>query len=92
MSIIYGLLYALFSIFPLVWGQLRGFSLGQVGLVFIGVGIGTTIGAGLNIYLQRHYKVLVPKWHGHPPPEERLWGAMYAGPFLVVGIFFFGWT
>lgn len=46
----------------------------------------------VNIYVQRHYKVLVPKWHGHPPPEERLIGAMLAGPFLILGIFMLGWT
>ncbi|KIJ38750.1 hypothetical protein M422DRAFT_176210, partial [Sphaerobolus stellatus SS14] len=40
MSIIYGLLYALFSVFPIVWQQLRGFNNGEGGLIFIGVGIG----------------------------------------------------
>ncbi|KAK4700986.1 hypothetical protein P7C70_g5253, partial [Phenoliferia sp. Uapishka_3] len=58
----------------------------------VGVGIGTTMGALINIYVQRHYKELVPKWHNCPPPEERLWGAMLAGPFLIIGIFMLGWT
>ncbi|BGP43462.1 hypothetical protein JCM10449v2_007497 [Rhodotorula kratochvilovae] len=71
---------------------LRGFNSGEVGLIFIGIGIGTTLGAILSIYTQRHYRELVPKWHGHPPPEERLWGGMLAGPLLVVGIFWLGWT
>ena len=47
--------------------------------MFIGVGVGTTLGAIINIVVQRHYKVLVPRWHGHPPPEERLYGAMLCG-------------
>lgn len=95
LSVIYGLLYALFSVFPLIWEDafgLRNFNNGETGLVFIFVGVGSTIGALLNIYLQRHYKELVPKWRGHPPPEERLWGSMAAGPFLIVGIFGLGWT
>lgn len=74
--------------------------------------IGTTMGAVLNIIVQRHYKVLAPKWyafrlsfvpiatpliypmirHGHVPPEERLIGAMLAGPLLIIGIFMLGWT
>ncbi|GAA6059190.1 hypothetical protein JCM10212_005535 [Sporobolomyces blumeae] len=91
LSVVYGTLYGLFSAFPIVWGQLRGFNLGETGLVFIGVGIGTTIGAAINIYLQRHYRVIVPMWHGHPPPEERLYGAMVAGPLLVVAMFGMGW-
>ncbi|GJJ05823.1 hypothetical protein Clacol_000010 [Clathrus columnatus] len=92
LSIIYGLLYSLFSVFPIIWQELRGFNDGEGGLIFIGVGIGTTFGAILSIHLQRHYRELVPKWHGSPPPEERLWGAMYAGPCLIIGIFWLGWT
>jgi len=61
-------------------------------IFFIGVGIGTTIGAAVSIYSQRHYRVLVPKWHGSPPPDERRIGAMYAGPCLIIGIFWLGWT
>ncbi|KPV73417.1 uncharacterized protein RHOBADRAFT_29141 [Rhodotorula graminis WP1] len=92
LSIVYGLLYGLFSVIPIIFGQLRGFNSGETGLVFIGIGIGTTLGAVTSVYTQRHYRELVPKWHGHPPPEERLWGAMLAGPLLVVGIFWLGWT
>ncbi|ORY88386.1 major facilitator superfamily domain-containing protein [Leucosporidium creatinivorum] len=92
LSIIYGLLYALFSVFPIIWESLRGFNAGESGLIFIGVGIGTTLGAILNMIVQRHYRVLVPRWHGHPPPEERLYGAMLAGPFLIIGVFWLGWT
>jgi len=95
---------------PFQWQKLRGFNPGQGGLIFIGIGIGTSIGAYISIrtYLaiscsyfplisgplgvQSHYKVLVPKWHGCPPPEERLLGAMYAGPLLVIGIFWLGWS
>jgi DHA1 family multidrug resistance protein-like MFS transporter len=92
LSIVYGLLYGLFEAFPLIWGELRGFSPGLSGLIFVGVGIGTTIGALLNVWFSRRYKTLTPMWKGSPPPENRLVGAMVAGPVLVVGIFFLGWT
>ncbi|KAG0145916.1 hypothetical protein CROQUDRAFT_45074 [Cronartium quercuum f. sp. fusiforme G11] len=91
-SIVYGLLYALFEAFPIIWGDLRGFTNTQVGLLFIGVGIGTTIGAFVSIFLQRPLKELVPKWHGHPPCEIHLRAAMLAGPFLIIGVFWLGWT
>jgi DHA1 family multidrug resistance protein-like MFS transporter len=42
LSVVYGLLYATFSMFPVIWGQLRGFNLGESGLIFLGVGIGTS--------------------------------------------------
>ncbi|KAH9814728.1 major facilitator superfamily domain-containing protein [Melampsora americana] len=92
LSIVYGLLYGLFEAFPIIWGDIRGFTPTQIGLLFIGVGIGTTLGAIINIYLQQSLKTLVPKWHGHPPCEVHLYGSMLAGPFLVVGIFWLGWT
>lgn len=113
-SLSYGLLYALFPVFPIICRQLRGFNDGETGLVFLGVGIGTTLGTSMspkerftrsmvadacsllppviNMIVQWHYKALVPAWHGHPPPEERLYGAMLAGPFLIIGIFWLGWT
>ena len=92
LSVVFGLLYGLFEAFPLIWADLRGFSPGLSGLIFVGVGLGTTAGAALNIRLGRRYKDLVPRWRGSPPPENRLLGAMVGGPVLVVGIFFLGWT
>ncbi|KZS90135.1 MFS polyamine transporter [Sistotremastrum niveocremeum HHB9708] len=92
LSIVYGLLYALFESFPIIWAEKRGFNLGESGLIFIGVGIGTTIGALVNIHLGQKYKELMKTWRGFPPPENRLPGAIAAGPFLVVGIMWIGWT
>lgn len=92
LSVVYGLLYGLFSVIPIIFQQTRGFNPGESGLVFIGVGLGTTIGAAVSVWTQRGYPELLRKWHGHPPPEHRLFGAMLAGPFLIVGIFWLGWT
>ncbi|KAK2462832.1 hypothetical protein APHAL10511_005144 [Amanita phalloides] len=92
MSIVYGLLYALFEAFPIIYIERRGFSLEQDGLIFIGVGIGTTLGSLLNAYLSGKYKELIRKWRGFPPPEERLIGAMFGAVAFVIGIFWLGWT
>jgi hypothetical protein len=81
-----------FQAFPIIFIVKRGFTIGQNGLIFIGVGIGSTSGAALNIYLQRHYPVLIKQWRGFPPPEERLIGGMVGGVAFVVGIFWLGWT
>ena len=35
---------------------------------------------------------LAEKWGGFPPPENQLAGAIIAGPLLVVGCFWLGWT
>jgi len=91
-SVVYGVLYGLFEAFPVIFMEKRGFTIAQNGLIFIGVGVGTTLGAVCNAKLSSRYPVLIKTWKGFPPPEERLYGAMIAGPSLVVGIFWLGWT
>ncbi|KAA1111700.1 hypothetical protein PGT21_008930 [Puccinia graminis f. sp. tritici] len=92
LALVYGLLYGLFEAFPVIWGEIRGFTPWQTSLVFIGVGIGSLLGALLNIYLARPMVRVVEKWHGHPPCEMNLYGAMASGPLLVIGILWLGWT
>ncbi|KAI0946742.1 hypothetical protein AcW1_010117 [Taiwanofungus camphoratus] len=92
LSLVYGVLYALFEALPVIFVGTRGFNIGESGLVFIGVGIGTSIGAASFKPLTSHYPRLLVKWRGFPPPEERLFGAMLGGPSLVIGCFWLGWT
>ncbi|RDB16604.1 hypothetical protein Hypma_002799 [Hypsizygus marmoreus] len=92
LSLVYGVLYALFQAFPVVFIVRRGFTIAQDGLMFIGIGIGTTLGSYLNYRFSAHYPELIAKWKGFPPPEQRLFGAMIGAPGLVVGAFWLGWT
>lgn len=91
-SVVYAVLYALFEAIPIIFIETRGFTIWENGLIFIGVGIGTTLGAVINILCSLHYPGLVRKWKGFPPPEERLYGAMIGAPCLIVGAFWLGWT
>ncbi|KAK0440401.1 MFS polyamine transporter [Desarmillaria tabescens] len=50
-SVVYAVLYALFEAIPIIFIETRGFTLWENGLIFIGVGIGTTLGAIINILL-----------------------------------------
>ena len=81
-----------FEAFPIIFIDRRGFTIAQDGLMFIGVGIGSIIGAVINYYTSVHYPELIKKWKGFPPPENRLFGAMIGSPILVIGIFWLGWT
>ncbi|PCH37698.1 MFS polyamine transporter [Wolfiporia cocos MD-104 SS10] len=92
MSLVYGILYALFEAIPIIFVSKRGFTLGESGLIFIGVGIGSVIGAALFHPLSKHYPELLRRWRGFPPPEQRLFGAMIGGICLVVGCFWLGWA
>lgn len=82
----------MFQAIPFIFLTTHRFNIGQAGLIFIGVGIGTTIGTLLIIPLSLHYPRLVVKWRGFPPPEERLYGPMIGAPLLVIGSFWLGWT
>ncbi|KAF9069463.1 major facilitator superfamily domain-containing protein [Rhodocollybia butyracea] len=92
LSVVYGVLYALFEAFPIIFMERHGFTLSQNGLVFIGVGIGSTLGAALNYYFSIVYSRHIPRWKGFPPAEYRLYGAMVGAPALVIGAFWLGWT
>lgn len=86
------LIFIVFEALPVIFAETRGLTISQSGLVFVGVGIGTTIGAGITPLLISHYPELLKKYKGFPPPEQRLWGAMIGGPCLVIGAFWLGWT
>ena len=77
---------------PIIFIGKYGFSMSHEGLVFIGIGIGTAIGALINMRTVSHYPKLIVRWKGFPPPEERLYGSMIGSPVLVIGIFWLGWT
>ncbi|KAG6833185.1 hypothetical protein H0H87_010247 [Tephrocybe sp. NHM501043] len=69
-SVMYGTLYALFSAFPIVFQHHRGFTPGQGGLAFLGVGFGITIGVGTQSYQDALYRRAMDRSPtGKAPPE-----------------------
>ncbi|KAE8212781.1 hypothetical protein CF327_g3624 [Tilletia walkeri] len=92
LSVVYAVLYALFEAFPVIFSDIHGMSMGVASLPFLAILVGSLIGAGLNIFLNHRYRFLQHLWKGAPPPEERLYGAILAGPLLVAGAFALGWT
>lgn len=84
---------SVFEAFPVIFIGHHGLTISQDGLIFLGVGIGTTLGALSNFWAQNNrYKVLMKEWRGFPPPEQRLYTAAAGGPLLVIGSFWLGWT
>ena len=83
---------AVFEAFPLIFAERRGLTIPQTGLMFIGVGIGALLAVIVNWYFLRPYPQLIKEWRGFPPPEKRLPPSMIAGPVLVIGILWLGWT
>lgn len=90
-SVVYTLLYMLFSIYPIVFQQKRGWNSGVGELPLLGVVVGACMGGGVLFSLtSRHHK----KTHVNrvATPEHRLPGAMLGGVLFAVTMFWFAWT
>jgi DHA1 family multidrug resistance protein-like MFS transporter len=91
-GIIYGTYYSFFEVFPLVYGGIYHFNLGEIGLVFICIAIGAAI--GMAIYDLLILKVVIPDIlkNGMGPQEGVLKPALIFvfGPTL--SLFLFAWT
>ncbi|KAL4251643.1 MFS transporter superfamily protein [Abortiporus biennis] len=92
-AITYAILYAFFAAFPIVFQQHRGFSTGEGGLAFLGVGIGILFGTSLapvnNIL---YWRAMDRSETGRAPPEARLYMPMMGAFLLPIGLFWFAWT
>ncbi|KZT27656.1 MFS general substrate transporter [Neolentinus lepideus HHB14362 ss-1] len=91
-SLIYGLLYAFFFSFPVVFGEGYGFSDGIVGVTFCSVLIGLAIALLVTPRLEKFYAKKVEEGGGKADPEARLPGMMLGAPFVPISLFIFGWT
>ncbi|KAF9450774.1 MFS general substrate transporter [Macrolepiota fuliginosa MF-IS2] len=92
-SIVYGTLYALFSAFPIIFQQHKGFTPGQSGLAFLGVGFGIVMGTSSQSIQNRIYrKSMDQSKTGRAPPEARLHIAILGGILAPVGLWWFAWT
>ncbi|KAF9036770.1 major facilitator superfamily domain-containing protein [Panaeolus papilionaceus] len=92
-AIVYGTLYALFSGFPIVFQQHRGFSPGEGGLAFLGVGIGITLGtASQSIQNRLYWRSMDKSETGRASPEARLHMAILGAVLTPIGLWWFAWT
>ncbi|KAG8625779.1 hypothetical protein KVT40_006180 [Elsinoe batatas] len=92
MAIIYGVLYMLFSAFPIVYQQQRGWSQGIGGLAFLGVAVGMVFAVAYSIWDNKRYVRINHAHDGFAPPEARLPPTMIGAISVVVGLFWFAWT
>ncbi|KAK2826864.1 MFS siderochrome iron transporter 1 [Arthroderma sp. PD_2] len=92
MAIIYGTLYMLFSAFPVVYQQYRGWGPGIGGLAFLGVLGGILIAMVVNLMDNKRYAKVSQEHKGFAPPEERLPVAIIGGIAIPIGLFWFAWT
>ncbi|OGE54339.1 hypothetical protein PENARI_c006G02618 [Penicillium arizonense] len=97
-ALLHGILYLFFDAFPLVFVNNHGFNLWQVGLSFLGIGIGMILAIFMNPVWNNARNHLVQKKEqetgiqGASEPEFRLPAAMVGSLIVPVGMFMFGWT
>ncbi|KIW67232.1 hypothetical protein, variant [Phialophora macrospora] len=98
-AILLGIVYLFFGAFPLVFERNHGFQLYQVGLSFLGLGIGMVLGVLTDPFWHKNYLKLVQRLEEKtgdpdvkPEPEFRLPTAMFGGILVPIGLFWFGWT
>ncbi|KAI0478049.1 major facilitator superfamily domain-containing protein [Xylaria cf. heliscus] len=88
---LFGLIFLLFTTFPLVFEGTYGFSAGTAGLAYLGLGIGLLF--GLFLFALLSDKLLGQKRDGAVArPEQRLILMKWFAPITPVGCFLYGWT
>lgn len=91
LSVVYMLLYMLFTIYPVVFQQKRGWNAGVGELPLIGTAIGAFAGGMLIFAVSAHDRKKMEAGH-KSVPEDRLQVAMFAGVLFPVTMFWFAWT
>lgn len=91
-SLVYGIYYSFFEVFPLVYPPMYGFSLGTVGVLFLCILV--ACGMGVLIYCLYLRLYLIPDIlkNGLRAQESRLQPALIAAFGPPIGLFIFAWT
>ncbi|WEW56584.1 hypothetical protein PRK78_002031 [Emydomyces testavorans] len=91
-SLIYGIFYSYFEVFPIVYMSIYGFSIGEMSLFFLAIVVALLIAT--PIYMLYLHKVFEPeiKANGLKFPERCLRPAIFASILPPIGLFIFGWT
>lgn len=91
-SFAYGTLYLLFTTIPSVFESTYGFSVGLTGLVYLGLGLGTTIGwLIITFYSDKTVIAFAKRNNGEFEPEMRLWISIWFSWLLPITFFWYGW-
>ncbi|CAD6592895.1 MAG: hypothetical protein ASARMPRED_006777 [Alectoria sarmentosa] len=91
-SFVYALLYLTLEVFPIVFAQMRHYSLVVSTLPFLGLFVGVLFAVLINLANQPRYMRIVDQNGGKPVPEARLPPMLVGGLLFAIGLFWFGWT
>lgn len=90
---LYGLSFLFNGAFSLVFGMGgHGFDVLGVGLAFLGIVVGISIGPITNIWQERHYQRRIAQMGGRNVPEARVQLGRVAGITFPISLFWFAWS
>ncbi|KAF9004015.1 major facilitator superfamily domain-containing protein [Cyathus striatus] len=93
MGLMYAIYYLMFTIFPSLFADTYGFTTGEAGLAYIGLGIGfivaTIISGRMSDYI---YVTMADRNGGKGTPEMRIPSLIFGSFFVPIGLFWYGWS
>ncbi|OJK02899.1 hypothetical protein ASPACDRAFT_113385 [Aspergillus aculeatus ATCC 16872] len=92
-AIVYGILYLCFTAYPIVFRQIRGWSLGLSGLAFLGIGTGCLITIACEPLIRRMINShKIDPETGKPSPEAMVSIVCISALLIPAGELWFAWT
>ena len=89
-ALTYGIYYSFFEVFPLVYLEIYGFSVGEMTIVFLSIIVGCVIAMSIYFSYLRFYLIPDILKKGLRPQEHRLVPAIFASFGVPIGLFIFG--
>lgn len=86
------LTFLFLSVISITFSEKKGWGEGVAGLPYIGLAVGCTLAFFANFGQIFYYDGLRKKLGHNPPPENRLYGAMFGAIFLPIGLFIYSFT
>lgn len=91
-ALITGLLFAWLESLPIVFGGIYGFDLGQIGLAFLGLLVGSVVAYLIFVVWFFAFESKKFDYNGYCAPEERFIPLMAGCIFIPICLFIFGWS
>ncbi|KAL0257076.1 hypothetical protein SLS55_007886 [Diplodia seriata] len=89
---LYGLSFLFNTAFVLVFGQGHGFDIIGVGVCFLGICVGISLGPITNIWQEKYYQRKVHESGGKNIPEARVQMGKLAAVAFPISLLWFAWT
>lgn len=91
-ALAWGVVFLFLSVIPLTFGDLHGWTTGNIGLAYIPLIVGCFLGFFTGLWQDWMYARKTKQNGGVGVPEARLYGAMIFSPLFAVGMMIFAWT